>query len=99
MIFTVAVTTVFGQTIKLTGNRNVLGNWNTDKAISLSADQYTSDNPVWHVKVTLMPGQIIQYKYIKVESSGEVTWEGDPNHTYEVPASCGLPATVNDKWQ
>jgi hypothetical protein len=38
----------------------------------------------------------VQYKYVRVETDGTVTWENDPNHTYTVGTSGG---TVNDKWQ
>jgi hypothetical protein len=46
-----------------------------------------------------MAGEVIAYKYILVASSGAVTWEADPNHTYKVPASCATAASVNNTWQ
>jgi hypothetical protein len=85
--------------VKLSGNNAQLGNWATGSAVSLSASQYTSSNPLWTVTVNLAPGTVVQYKFIKVESSGSVTWEADPNHTYTVPTGCATAATVNNSWQ
>ncbi|KAK7746971.1 hypothetical protein SLS53_002159 [Cytospora paraplurivora] len=77
-------------------NVGTLGNWDTDDAVALSASQYTSSNPLWAVSVQLTPGQVIEYKYIKVSSGGTVTWEADPNHTITVPATA---TTVSNTWQ
>lgn len=93
------VTTTYGETIKLAGNNAALGNWATGSAITLSASQYTSSNPLWSVTVSFAPGTVIQYKFLKVESSGSVTWEADPNRSYTVPATCATTATVSDSWQ
>ncbi|GJN74336.1 glucoamylase precursor [Purpureocillium lilacinum] len=93
------VTTKYGQTIKIVGNTGALGNWDTSKAVALEASEYTSSNPLWKGTVTLPAGQVIEYKYINVNTDGSVTWEKDPNHTYTVPKSCATSATQSDKWQ
>lgn len=93
------VTTTYGQTIKIVGNVNALGNWNTNNAIALDASQYTASNPLWQGTVNLPAGQVIQYKYINVNADGSLTWEKDPNHTYTVPKSCATTAVQSDKWQ
>ncbi|TAQ85031.1 hypothetical protein B7494_g6643 [Chlorociboria aeruginascens] len=93
-------TTTYGETIKLSGSIAALGKWDTTSAITLSASQYTSSNPLWFVTLGLAPGTVLQYKYINVANSGAVTWEADPNHTYTVPASCATTAaTVSNSWQ
>jgi glucoamylase len=92
-------TTVYGQTIKITGNVSQLSNWDTASAIALSAIDYTSSNHLWFVTIELPAGQVIQYKYINVAPDGTVTWEADPNHTYTVPAACATAVTVSDTWQ
>ena len=97
--FNELVTTQWSQTIKIVGDISALGGWDTSKAIALSADQYTSSNPLWRVSINLQAGQVIQYKYINVASNGAVTWEKDPNHTYTVPASCATAVTKSDSWQ
>jgi hypothetical protein len=93
------VTTTYGETIKISGDISVLGNWDISSAISLSAADYTTSNPLWFVTLSLTPGTVIEYKYINVDSSGDITWEADPNHTYSVPATCSTAATVSNTWQ
>lgn len=97
--FNEKVTTTYGETIKIVGNNAQLGNWATGSAVTLSATEYTSSDPLWFVTLSVAPGEVIQYKYINVDSSGTVTWEADPNHTYTVPATCSTAAIVNDTWQ
>ncbi|KAG6360537.1 hypothetical protein INS49_011599 [Diaporthe citri] len=96
--FDEVVTTTYGETIKIVGNNAALGNWDTSKAVELSASQYTSSNPLWSVTIELAPGTVV-YKYIRVSSSGTVSWEADPNHTLTVAASCATATTVSNKWQ
>ena len=93
------VSTQWGQTIKIVGNIPALGNWDTSKAVPLSAAGYTSANPLWAATLSLQAGQVVQYKYINVASNGAVTWEKDPNHTYTVPSSCATAVVKSDKWQ
>jgi glucoamylase len=97
--FQEVVTTNFGDTIKIVGNIAALGNWDTLKAVALSASDYTASNPVWKVTISLTAGQSIQYKYINVKKDGSLTWEKDPNRTYAVPKTCATTATRSDKWQ
>lgn len=74
-----------------------MGHWNPDKAVALSASQYTEGNPLWQGTVSLRPDTLLQYKYVKVSSTGTVEWEADPNHTYTVP--CETSTAVTDTWQ
>jgi glucoamylase len=92
-------TTTFGQTVKIVGNINALGNWDTSKAVALDASQYTPSNPLWKVTINLGAGQALQYKYILVNTDGTITWEADPNHTWTVPVSCTTAVTRSDTWQ
>ena len=65
----------------------------------LSAGNYTASNPEWYVEVTLPVGTSFEYKFIKVESDGSVTWESDPNREYTVPeGECGGVSVV-DTWR
>ncbi|KAK8086912.1 Glucoamylase [Apiospora phragmitis] len=91
--------TSFGQTVKIVGNIPALGSWDTSKAVALSTSQYTSNNPVWSVSITLAAGQALQYKYIVVNTDGSVTWEADPNRAYTVPKGCATQTTKSDSWQ
>ncbi|KAL2178652.1 glycoside hydrolase family 13 protein [Thermothelomyces heterothallicus CBS 202.75] len=94
--FNELVTTVWGETVKIVGNVPELGNWNSASAVTLDASRFTSSNPLWSVVVRLAPGTAIEYKYIKVSQSGTVTWEADPNRTYNVPCAT---ATVSSTWR
>ena len=96
--FTERVTTDYGQDIKLVGSIPKLGNWDPKQAIPLSASKYTDSRPVWFVTVDLPPGEVVQYKFIKVAGDGSVSWEADPNHTFTVPA-CVESAVVDGRWQ
>ncbi|KAI1388318.1 carbohydrate-binding module family 20 protein [Hypoxylon trugodes] len=92
-------TTTYGQTVKVVGNVAALGNWDTSKAVALSASSYTSNNPLWKATITLPAGQAIQYKYIVVNTDGSITWESDPNRSYSVPKSCSTTSTKTDTWR
>ncbi|RDH36480.1 alpha-amylase [Aspergillus welwitschiae] len=92
------VTTTYGEEIYLSGSISQLGDWDTSDAVKMSADDYTSSNPEWSVTVTLPVGTTFEYKFIKVESDGSVTWESDPNREYTVP-ECGSGETVVDTWR
>ncbi|KAF1850608.1 carbohydrate-binding module family 20 protein [Cucurbitaria berberidis CBS 394.84] len=96
--FTHRIATVVGDTIKIAGNTAQLGNWNPSNAPTLSAASYTSSNPVWTITLPLAAGQAVQYKFVKVSSSGTITWESDPNRAYAAPA-CQASASVSSTWQ
>ncbi|KAJ5461429.1 Glucoamylase [Penicillium daleae] len=93
-------TTTYGENVYIVGSISQLGSWNTANAILLSASQYTSSNPLWFVTINLPAGTTFQYKYIRKETDGSITWESDPNRSYTVPAACGTTTTTeNDTWR
>ncbi|MFG2333686.1 carbohydrate-binding module family 20 domain-containing protein [Streptomyces sp. NPDC048604] len=81
--FNVTATTVPGQDIYVTGNRTELGNWTPSAALKLDPASY----PVWKLAVTLPAGTAFEYKYLRKDSAGNVTWESGANRTATVPAS------------
>ncbi|MFF2572405.1 carbohydrate-binding module family 20 domain-containing protein [Streptomyces sp. NPDC058084] len=81
--FNVNATTVTGQNIYVTGNRAELGNWSPAAALKLDPAAY----PVWKLAVTLPAGTAFEYKYIRKDEAGNVTWESGANRTATVPAS------------
>ncbi|KAL2007730.1 hypothetical protein VTN00DRAFT_7712 [Thermoascus crustaceus] len=98
--FNERVTTTYGETVYVVGSIPALGSWNPDDAVALSADKYTSDDPLWYGTVSLPAGVSVEYKYIKKESDGGVVWEGDPNREYSVPEGCGVTTgLVSDWWR
>jgi len=97
--FEVRVQTQWGQSVKVVGDIDELGSWNTGNAVSLSASQYTESNPVWKGVVEIGAGDAIKYKYIIVNQDGSVVWEKDPNREYTVPKSCRQSVSRSDTWQ
>ncbi|KAF1349150.1 alpha-amylase [Delphinella strobiligena] len=95
------VTTKSGQTIKLVGSISQLGKWNTSRGVVLTYEDYDECDTYWTVDIDLPAGQVIEYKYIRVSTSGSVTWEADPNHTMTVSSGCQATAgtVVSDDWQ
>ncbi|GAA3396337.1 carbohydrate-binding module family 20 domain-containing protein [Streptomyces roseoviridis] len=81
--FNVNATTSPGQNIYVTGNRPELGNWSTAAALKLDPAAY----PVWKLAVSLPAGTAFEYKYLRKDAAGNVTWESGANRTATVPAS------------
>lgn len=96
--FNSKTTTVVGQTVKIAGSIAQLGSWNTANAIALSASQYTTANPLWTGTINLPAGTSFEYKFIRVTSSGAVTYEAGANRKYTVPSGCTGKATVEATW-
>ncbi|MDG4858359.1 carbohydrate-binding module family 20 domain-containing protein [Streptomyces sp. T-3] len=91
--FGVNATTVLGENIYVTGDQGALGNWNTGSALKLDPAGY----PVWKLDVTLPAGTAFQYKYLRKDSGGQVTWESGANRTATVPSSGKV--ALNDTWR
>ncbi|MFJ1702170.1 carbohydrate-binding module family 20 domain-containing protein [Kitasatospora sp. NPDC088346] len=91
--FAVNATTVLGQNIFVVGNTAALGNWDTGKALPLSSAAY----PVWKLDLSLPAGTAFEYKYVRKEANGTVTWESGANRTATVPS--GGKVTLNDTWR
>jgi hypothetical protein len=89
-------TTSWGQNVFLTGSTVELGNWSTtwDGAIG---PLLNPNYPTWFINASMPAGQAIQFKFIKIDQNGNVTWEGGANHTYTVPAAG--TGSVNVTWQ
>ncbi|MBM9618739.1 carbohydrate-binding module family 20 domain-containing protein [Streptomyces zhihengii] len=90
--FAVNATTVMGQNIYVTGNRAELGNWNPGSARKLDPASY----PVWKLDVDLPAGTAFEYKYIRKDAAGNVTWESGANRTATVGTS---RIALNDTWR
>lgn len=97
--FNSKTTTTFGQTVKIVGSISQLGSWNTASAVALDASQYTNSNPLWTTKINLPAGTSFEYKFIKVNSNGAVTYESGANRAYTVAKSCASSAVVDTQWK
>ncbi|AXG77489.1 carbohydrate-binding module family 20 domain-containing protein [Streptomyces paludis] len=91
--FGVTATTVPGQNIYVTGDHAALGGWNTGGALKLDPAAY----PVWKLDVALPAGTSFQYKYVRKDAAGNVTWESGANRTATVPATGKV--TLSDTWR
>ncbi|MFF4715995.1 carbohydrate-binding module family 20 domain-containing protein [Streptomyces eurythermus] len=91
--FNVNASTQWGQNIYVVGSTSALGSWNTANALKLDPASY----PVWKLDQSLPAGTAFEYKYIRKDASGNVTWESGANRTATVPA--GGVVTLNDTWR
>ncbi|WP_169165577.1 carbohydrate-binding module family 20 domain-containing protein [Cellulomonas taurus] len=91
--FAVNATTVWGQNVYVVGSIPALGNWTPTSGVALSSAGY----PTWTGTLTLPAGTSFEYKYIKRDGSGNVTWESGGNRTATVGANGSL--TLNDTWR
>ncbi|MFP3990901.1 carbohydrate-binding module family 20 domain-containing protein [Streptomyces sp. E11-3] len=91
--FNVNATTSWGENIYVTGNRSELGDWNPAGALKLDPASY----PVWKLDVSLPAGTSFQYKYVRKDGNGNVTWESGDNRTATVPSDGTV--TLNDTFR
>ncbi|GIF16483.1 carbohydrate-binding module family 20 domain-containing protein [Actinoplanes teichomyceticus] len=73
--FNVYATTTTGTRVYVVGSNAALGNWDTAKAVPLSAGGY----PIWSSTVTVPANGSFEYKYLKKDAAGNVTWESNAN--------------------
>jgi len=85
-----------GDYIFVTGSTVELGNWGTTFQTAIGP-MLDPNYPNWFLNVSLPAGQTVQFKFIDIQSSGNVVWENGANHTYTVPTSG--TGSVNVNWQ
>jgi alpha-amylase len=83
--FAVTASTTSGQSVYVVGSIAALGSWNTGSAIPLTANGTT-----WSGTVQLPFSTSFEYKYIKKDASGAVTWENDPNRSHATTTACSV---------
>ncbi|WP_433825753.1 carbohydrate-binding module family 20 domain-containing protein [Actinoplanes sp. CA-015351] len=91
--FNETATTSTGQNVYVLGSIDTLGAWNTANAIPLSAAGY----PTWTRPVAVPQSTAFQYKYIKKDAAGTVTWESGTNRSYTTGTATTY--TLNDTWK
>ncbi|THF78797.1 alpha-amylase family glycosyl hydrolase [Cohnella fermenti] len=97
VIFKVNATTTYGQNIYVVGNIPELGNWDPTKATEAFLNP---DYPVWFLPVSVPKGTTFEYKFIKKDAAGNVTWEGGSNRTFtSSSSSAGSSDTGTLTWQ
>ncbi len=72
------------QTVAITGNQEILGNWHPDKALQLSCDTF----PEWHID---LDGDLItyplEYKFLIWDDDARqpISWEAGENRFLNIP--------------
>ena len=99
VVFEVTARTQYGESVYVIGSVSALGEWSTDAAVALAADEYTDANPLWKGTVSLAVGQDVQYKFIKIGLDGSYTWEADPNRGLTVPTDCAAAPVQSGAFQ
>lgn len=92
-------TTAYGTNVYLVGSVYELGNWNTTKAIGplFNSTSTIGTYPTWFYDVNVPAGTKIEYKFIKIDGTGNVVWESGSNHSIVTPSNGTATVTVN--WQ
>ncbi len=95
VIFHENATTTSGQNIYVVGNVSELGNWDASKPYVAF---FNPNYPGWYLPVSVPAGTNIQFKFVKRDSGGTVTWEGGSNHSLTTPSS-GAADSPSYTWQ
>ena len=86
------VTTNWGENVYIAGNCEELVNWHPEKAVGPAV---CPNYPIWTLTAYLPAGTNIEFKAIKKDANGNVTWQDGVNRTYSVPASGTGQITIN----
>ncbi|MEW9556072.1 carbohydrate-binding module family 20 domain-containing protein [Nonomuraea sp. NPDC050783] len=90
--FDVTATTTWGTNVFLAGSLAALGGWDPARAVPLPPAAY----PVWSATVTLPANTTFEYKFIKKDGGGNVTWESGANRTHSTGSAA---STVTATWK
>ncbi|HEX8111402.1 MAG TPA: carbohydrate-binding module family 20 domain-containing protein, partial [Kofleriaceae bacterium] len=96
--FNESADTFLGQNIYMTGSIAELASWNTDGAMPLTRISGSGTLGNWRVTLTLPAATGVEYKYVKKDGAGTVTWESGDNRALTTGAG-GSAQTVNDSWK
>ena len=76
VIFHVQAETNYGENIYIVGNIPELGNWDPDNCTEALLNP---NYPEWFLPVSVPAGTQIEFKFIKKDSTGAITWESGEN--------------------
>ena len=96
--FNEAADTNLGENIYLTGSIAALSTWSTGGALPLTRISGTGTRGNWRLTVTLPAATAVEYKYIKKNGAGAVTWESGANRTLSTGAG-GTAQSTADSWK
>ena len=78
IVFHISASTQYGDNIYITGNIPELGNWDVNKCTEAMLNP---NYPEWFLPVSVPVGTTIEFKFIRKDPAGNVTWESGPNRT------------------
>jgi len=96
--FNEAADTNLGTNIFVVGSIAELATWNTASAPPLTWLNGNGTRGNWRATLTLPAATAVEYKYIKKDGAGTVTWESGANRVLTTGAG-GTAQTVNDSWK
>ncbi len=91
--FQVNASTVWGENVYVVGDVSELGGWGTSRAVRLTATNY----PTWSGSISMAQGEIANFKFVKIDTNGTVTWERGANRRLVVPAA--TTSLFTGSWQ
>ena len=97
VIFHVQAETNYGENIYIVGNIPELGNWDPDNCTEALLNP---NYPEWFLPVSVPAGTQIEFKFIKKDSTGAITWESGENRVItSSPDSAGSVDTELYYWR
>ncbi len=75
-----------GESVYVVGNVHELGEWNTDRSVGPFFNQVVYEYPNWYFDVNVPAETSIEFKFVKIDGDGNVTWESGSNRTYTTPS-------------
>ena len=88
-------TTYMGQNVYVVGNVAALGSWDPSSAVKLSPTNY----PTWTSTISNLPANTtIEFKFIKMDDSGNITWESGSNRTLTT-GDANSTINFSDSWK
>ncbi|KAL3826101.1 hypothetical protein ACJIZ3_022130 [Penstemon smallii] len=68
----------FGQHFLIVGDHPIIGSWKSSDGVPLN----WSEGHVWTVDLDMPIGELIKYKFILKEQSGNITWQQGPDRVF-----------------
>lgn len=97
IVFHVSAETQLGENIYIVGNIPELGNWNPDNC---TESMLNPNYPEWFLPVSVPSGTTVEFKFIKKDALGNITWESGSNRTVTSSSNpCGVVDTEVYTWR
>jgi alpha-amylase len=98
VVFNEAADTNLGTNVYVVGSIAALASWDPVNARPLSWISGTGTQGNWRASLAIPASTSVEYKYIKKDGAGNVTWESGANRALTTGAG-GSTLTVNDSWK